>query len=146
MSPASLRAVAIALAAVAATACSKPPVEPLSAENAWIREAPPGAAVMGGFLTLHNNSDHPVRCATVSSPDFGAIEIHRTAIEDGQSRMLREDALELPPGGTARLAPGGQHLMLFRPQRPIAAGDTARLDFDCGDERLTVVFTVRAGA
>lgn len=145
MSHVSLRTVAIALAAVVA-ACSKPPLQTLSAENAWIREAPPGAAVMGGFLTLRNNSDQPIRCATISSPDFGAIEIHRTVIEDGQSRMLREDALQLPPGGSAVLAPGGQHLMLFRPQRPIAAGDTARLDFDCGDERLTVVFTVRAGA
>lgn len=146
MNHASLRAVAIAMVVAVATACSKPAAQPLGAENAWIREAPPGAEVMGGFLTLRNNSDHPIRCTAISSPDFGAIEIHRTVVEDGQSRMLHEDALELPPGGSAQLAPGGQHLMLFRPQRPIAAGDTARLDFDCGDERLTVVFTVRAGA
>lgn len=146
MSHVPLRALAIALAVAVVPACSRPPAQALSAENAWIREAPPGAEVMGGFLSVHNNSDHPIRCTAISSPDFGAIEIHRTVIEDGQSRMLHEDALELPPGGSAQLAPGGQHLMLFRPQRPIAAGDTARLEFDCGEDRLTVDFTVRAGA
>lgn len=145
MSHALLRAFAIVLALAVVPACSRPGPPPLSAENARIREAPPGAEILGGFLSLRNNSDQPIRCTAISSPDFGAIEIHRTVIEDGQSRMLREDALELPPGGSAQLVPGGRHLMLFRPQRSFAAGNTARLDFDCGADRLSVDFTVRAG-
>lgn len=137
--------VAVALLACAGAAWAEPPAQPLSAEDAWIREAPPGAAVMAGYVVLRNAGAQPIRCSAASGADFGAIEIHRTVVEDGRSRMLRGQVVEVPPGGSVQLAPGSYHLMLFRPQRPLAAGDTSRLRLDCGEQHIETVFTIRKG-
>lgn len=132
------------LGSAALNACGSEPSPPLVAEDGWIRAAPPGAGVMAGYVRLSNRSDRPIRCDGASGADFGAIEIHRTMIEDGQSRMLRDQIVEIPARGSAALAPGGYHLMLFRPQRPLAAGDRSSLSLICGDIRLTTEFTARS--
>ncbi|HEY1075184.1 MAG TPA: copper chaperone PCu(A)C [Fontimonas sp.] len=115
----------------------------LSASEAWVRAAPPGVTVMAGYATLRNNGDQPVRCDAVSGKDFGAAEIHRTVIEDGDSRMLRDQVLEVPPGKEAAFAPGSFHLMLFRPQRLFAVGDVTHLVLRCGEQQLGVDFQIR---
>ncbi|SFF31101.1 hypothetical protein SAMN04488120_10286 [Fontimonas thermophila] len=139
------RAIAAVLAIASASASAQPSAHVLSATDAWIREAPPGATVMAGYVVLHNAGAQPIQCHAARGDDFGAIEIHRTVIEDGRSRMLRDQTVEVPPHGRAELAPGGYHLMLFRPQRPFTAGDTTRLRIDCGEHSVETVFTIRKG-
>lgn len=111
-------------------------------EDGWIREAPPGAAVMAGYLRLHNDSRQPLRCDGVEGADFGAAELHRTVVEDGQSRMLRDQIIEVPAGGKAILEPGGLHLMLFRPQRELRAGDQTTLTLRCGDVTVSATYRI----
>lgn len=136
-----LAALAVLCAVIPAPACAQPA---LGAEDPWIREAPPGAQAMAGYVLLRNRTDTALRCDAATSPDFGAIEIHRSVVENGQSRMLRSQVVEVPDGGTAALAPGGYHLMLFRPQRPLPAGEHADIALHCGEQRLALRFTVRA--
>lgn len=117
----------------------------VSASDAWIREAPPGASVMAGYITLTNTSGKPQTLRGLSSTDFGAVEIHRTITENGQSHMEALDTLAIPAHGTTRLAPGDAHLMLFRAQRPLKAGDTVKMQLSCGrKQRLLVDFAIRA--
>lgn len=111
--------------------------------NARIPAAPPGAGVMAGYLDLRNGTQQALRCDAVSGPDFGAAEIHRTVVEDGQSRMLREQIVEAVPGATVSLAPGGLHLMLFRPQRELRAGDQTVLTLRCGDTAVSATFQIQ---
>lgn len=127
---------------VVATAAGGAAPAGLQAHDAWIREAPPGATAMAGYVRLHNGTTEALRCDAASGPDFGAIELHRSVIEDGQSRMLRNQVIELPPGRDAVLAPGGLHLMLFRPQRPLPAGSHAELTIRCGSQTVTTRFPV----
>lgn len=109
----------------------------------WIAEAPPGAQVMAGYLRLHNHSREALRCDGVSGSDFGAGEIHRTVVEDGRSRMLPGQQIEVAAGGSVDLAPGGLHLMLFRPQRELSSGTRTTLVLDCGERRPSIEFIVR---
>ncbi len=133
-----------ALIALGLIACKPAPDEPmLSAEQAWVRAAPPGVPVMAGYATLRNRGDKPIRCDGVSGTDFGAAEIHRTVVENGESRMLRDQILEVPAGKEAAFAPGSFHLMLFRPQRLLAIGDTTILVLRCGEHPLSVEFQIR---
>ncbi|MFA5937974.1 MAG: copper chaperone PCu(A)C [Sinimarinibacterium sp.] len=134
--------IGVLLGAASLSACGEPSTA-LAAEDAWIRAAPPGAHVMAGYVRLVNRSDLPIRCDGANGTDFGAIEIHRTQIEDGQSQMLRDQVVEIPARGSAALAPGGYHLMLFRPQRPLAPGNRSSLTLICGEHQLTTEFTVR---
>ena len=99
----------------------------LVARDAWIREAPPGASVLAGYLQLENRGPEALVLDTLSSRDFGRIELHRTLVEGGVARMLPVGQLEIAAGESIILEPGGMHLMLFSPGRPLQAGD--RVDF-----------------
>lgn len=126
------------------TACSRTPPAAPQASDGWVRLAPPGTNVNAGYLRLHNNTSQPLRCDGADTTDFGAAEIHRTVVDDGQSRMLREQVIEVPPHGSAELAPGGYHLMLFRPQKALTVGDTVSVTLRCGETAVDAVLTVRA--
>ena len=93
----------------------------------WIREAPPTANVMAGYMTLVNASDTTITVTSISSPDFEAAEIHRTVVEAGVARMLPVSQLDIPANSQLKLEPGGLHLMLFEPQRPLREGATTTL-------------------
>lgn len=114
------------------------------ARDAWVREAPPGAPVLAAYFTLENPGSKADKLVAVLCPDFDKIEIHATEIRAGVARMIALDALPIPPHAMVKLAPGGQHLMLHRPRRALAAGMNIKLElrFDSGT-RLTVLAPVR---
>ncbi|MBN8727465.1 MAG: copper chaperone PCu(A)C [Xanthomonadales bacterium] len=117
----------------------------LRISDAWIRSAPPGAQVMGGFATLVNEGETPVTVQAVQSDAFGRVEIHETTTEAGVSKMRELPRLALEPGATVRLEPGGKHLMLMQPRRGIAAGERVEVVFQLGDgSRVEAPFEVRA--
>lgn len=130
------------IAAALLSVCGGAQAGELRIEQAWIPQAPPGAGVMAGYFKLHNGSQQTLRCDGVSGADFGAAEIHRSVIENGQSRMLRDQVVELAPGETASFERGGLHLMLFRPQRPLVGGDSTQLQIRCGEVTATASFRI----
>lgn len=131
------------LAALLLAAPPAPACDGLQLVGPWIREAPPGARAMAGYVRLRNEGRDDLRIEAISSPAFGAVEIHRTVMANNQMRMLRESDIVLKPGDERWLAPGGWHLMLFRPQRPLTAGDRATIEFRCGERSRSADFTVR---
>lgn len=116
----------------------------LSVRDAWIREAPPAASVLAGYMVIENQGAESRELITAESAAFRAIELHRSVVEGGVARMARQDTLSIPAGGKLALQPGGYHLMLMAPQKPLRAGDeaTVTLGFDNG-ERLAVTMRVR---
>lgn len=119
----------------------------ITVENAWIREAPPGAPMLAGYVTLKNNGSVTRALLGAESHDFGMIELHRSVFEDGVARMVQQERIEIPAGGSVTLEPGGLHLMLMKPQGQLRAGDTSgfTLRFDDGSS-LEVEFAVRREA
>lgn len=117
-------------------------------EDPWVRAAPPGAASLAGYLVLRNGCDVPVEVVDVESLDFGMPMIHRTVEEGGVSRMRPAGKLVLAPGESLRFEPGGLHLMLMRPLKPLAEGDVARIRLVLADgRRVFAEYPVRrAGA
>ncbi len=106
----------------------------IAAEDAWIREAPPTAPVRAGYLQLVNTGDDDLRVVSVASAAFGAVEIHEMVDrDDGAMRMRPVEAIEVAAGSRVELAPGGLHLMLFRPQRVLATGDRVQAELVLDD-------------
>jgi copper(I)-binding protein len=118
----------------------------LHAEQAWIRSAPPASPVMAGYATLRNDGGQPLRLEALRSTAFGRVELHEMREVEGVMRM-RPLALELAPGASLRLAPGGAHLMLMQPAAPLAEGARIEVEF-CfeGGAVQPVEFEVRATA
>jgi copper(I)-binding protein len=46
----------------------------------WVREAPPTARVMAGYMNISNAGTTAVNVIAVSSPDFAKTELHRTVV------------------------------------------------------------------
>ncbi len=119
----------------------------LEIEHPWVREAPPNAPMMAGYLTLVNSTDRPVVLVGASSPQFERVEFHRSRVEGGMARMTRERELVVAPGKKLQLAPGGRHLMLIKPKRPLRAGDQVELTLrDAEGRRWQVTLPVRRQA
>lgn len=104
---------ALVLAALLVAACGAPQ-PPLVASDVEITQPMPGRQMSAGFLVLSNNTDADIRITRVTSPQFGAVEIHETTIEDGIARMRELDELIVPARGSVTLERGGKHLMLMQ--------------------------------
>ena len=117
----------------------------LSVYDAWVRAAPPGSQVMAGYATLKNTGDAPIKVLTVQSNAFRQSSIHETVVERGVSRMRELPRLDLDPGATIEMKPGGRHLMLSEPRHPIVVGEKVEMVFLLADgTRLETAFDVVA--
>ncbi len=83
-----------------------------------------------GYMALSNNSDEVIRISSITSPQYGSIEMHETTIEDDVARMRAVEELIIGPGETVRLERGGKHLMMMRPIDNI---ETVTLNLHSGD-------------
>ncbi|HRO62250.1 copper chaperone PCu(A)C [Thermomonas sp.] len=117
----------------------------LRIEQAWARATPAVAPVAAGYLVVINDGDTPDRLLRIDSGIARRIEMHRTANENGVMRMRPiEGGAVIPAHGRLEFAPGGNHLMLIGPVRPLVAGETfeATLVFERAGPRK-VRFEVR---
>jgi hypothetical protein len=94
-------------------------------ENAWIREPAPGQAVVGGFM--HLTSDRDASLIQATSPAVGKVELHEMSMQGDVMQMREVKQIDLPKGKTVKLEPGGLHLMLYQPKKPLKAGDKVPL-------------------
>jgi copper(I)-binding protein len=113
--------------------------------NPWARATPKGATVGGGFLTITNKGTEPDRLIGGSAAPVSRFEMHTTVTEDGVAKMRQVDGLEIKPGETVELKPGGMHLMLMGLKQPLQQGQTVKgtLVFEKAGT-VAIEFTVQA--
>ena len=112
--------------------------------HVWIREAPPGVEVLGGYFTLENLTSKPLTLTAVSSPDFGSVMMHQTVQKGDQEDMQEVAKIDVPAHGSVEFKPGSYHLMLMQPKKNMSTGDsvTLMLKFSDGSE-LAILAPVR---
>lgn len=118
----------------------------LQPEAPWVREAPPGARALAGYLSIVNHGGADRRLVGAECPDFGRVELHRSVFENGMARMVPQESMPIPAGGRLELKPGDYHLMLIEPKRALREGDVVEvtLHFDDGSTQ-TVSMPVKKG-
>jgi len=128
-------------------ACNQTPKDAFSVEGAWVREAPPNASAMAGYVTITNNTDHERLLVFAKSKQFNVVEIHRTIVENGVAKMRRQEDLPIPAGGSLELKPGSYHLMLMTPKTVFKANDevtvTVCLKLDNDIEEVDIIMPVK---
>ena len=136
---------AMAKSVAASTHASKPAQAHVDA--AWVRAAPPGAMMLGGYMVIHNDSKTPLRFVSAQSDAFGMVELHRSLIVDGMSTMRPAGEQTIPAGGTLQIQPGGLHLMLMQPKHALKIGDSVRFQLHFADgSSMDVLAPIRADA
>jgi copper(I)-binding protein len=119
----------------------------LTIEHPYAIATPPAAKAGAGYLTIRNAGAEADRLVAVEAP-FPMVQVHATETDaSGVARMAPVEALEVPPGATVTLAPGGTHVMFMGLAEPLTAGDTldAALVFEKAG-RVEVQFNVEARA
>ena len=99
----------------------------------WSRATPKGASSGAAYMTITNNGKTPDRVSCVSSDASAECQIHTMTMDNGVMLMRPvEGGLEIKPGETVTLKPGGFHMMLLNLKHPLEQGNTvkATLKFD----------------
>ena len=108
-------------------------VGPIHISQPWARATPKGAASGAAYMTITNTGKTPDKVSCVSSDASAECQIHTMTMDNGVMQMRPvEGGLEIKPGETVTLKPGGFHMMLVNLKHPLEQGNTvkATLKFD----------------
>jgi uncharacterized protein YcnI len=114
---------------VAATAAAAPAyrVGALVVEAPWSRATPGGAKVAGGYMRITNAGTEPDRLVGGSLPAAARFAVHEMSMQGEVMRMRPlETGLEIKPGATVELKPGGYHIMFMDLTEPLKEGQTLK--------------------
>jgi hypothetical protein len=93
-------------------------------DNAWSRATPNGATVGAGYFTVTNKGTVPDRLIGVTSAAADHAEVHEMTMKSGVMTMRPlANGIEVKPGETVQLRPGGNHVMMFGLKQPLKAGE-----------------------
>lgn len=95
--------------------------------GSWVREAPPGAPMLAGYMTVMNKSKQDQTLVGASSPQFKMVQLHRSIVENGLSKMIEQKKIDIPVSKSVQFKPGGYHLMLMHPLKPLKLGDVVKI-------------------
>ncbi len=91
----------------------------IEVSDAWVREAPPGAAMLAAYMKIHNTGTENRVLTRIESPRFQHVMLHQSIVVDGIAKMHHQDSFEIPAGGTLILEPGSYHLMMPAPDNAV---------------------------
>jgi len=95
----------------------------LAIGHPWTRATPKSASVGGGYLKITNNGTAPDRLIAASSDAAGMVEIHEMKMSGNKMEMRPlKDGIEIKPGQTVELKPGGYHIMFMNLKQPFEQG------------------------
>jgi periplasmic copper chaperone A len=90
----------------------------------WARATPKGATIGAGYMKITNTGNEPDRLVGGSVAFAGRFEVHSMTMEQGVMKMREvKDGLEIKPGETVELKPGGYHVMFVDLKEPLKQGE-----------------------
>jgi hypothetical protein len=93
----------------------------------WSRATAGGAKVGAGYMTITNTGSEPDRLVGGALPQAGRFEVHEMRMQDGVMTMRPvSGGLEIKPGQTVKLEPGGYHVMFMELKEPLKNGETLK--------------------
>jgi copper(I)-binding protein len=137
-----------AILAFAATAASAHEYKAgsLQIQHPWSRATPKGATVAGGYMKIVNTGSTPDRLVGGSTEAAPKFEIHEMSMQGGVMKMrMLPKGLEIKPGQTVELKPGGYHLMFVGISAPLQQGKPVKgtLEFEKAG-KIEVEYAVEA--
>ena len=95
----------------------------LTVVDPWARATIGSQKVGAAYVTIRNRGKQPDRLVGVQTDAAESAMLHASSVtSEGVAEMRPVDSVEIPPGGEAKLAPRGTHVMLMGLKAPLVAG------------------------
>lgn len=94
----------------------------LELNDLWVRASVPGQVNGAGYLQLNNKTTHGDRLLSATSDAATRVELHNVITENGVAQMRQVQGIDIPAGGSAKLSPGGYHVMFLQLTAPFKLG------------------------
>ena len=122
---------------IAAPALAGSAAESVSANEPYVRMAPPGMTNTGAFMVLKNADDKDHKLVKAESPVAKVVELHTHINEGGVMKMRPVKDIEIKAKGEAVLKPGSLHVMLIGLKQDLKEGDNVAitLTFEDGSSK-----------
>jgi copper(I)-binding protein len=92
----------------------------LEIASPWSRATPGGAKVAAGFMKITNTGKETERLLAAKASIAGVVEVHEMTMVDGVMKMRAlGNGIEIAPGQTVELKPGGYHVMFIDLKAPV---------------------------
>lgn len=95
----------------------------LTVVDPWARATIGSQNVGAAYVTIRNRGATADRLVGVRTDAAEDAALHTSTVTaEGVAEMRPVDSVEIPPGGEAKLAPRGTHIMLMGLKAPLVAG------------------------
>ena len=121
---------------------------PVKIEKPWLQAVPPVASDTAAFMKIQNLGQASIKLVGGVTDIATHVEPMITTTQNNEGgKMLGMEsvpALEIPPGGTLELKPGGNHLMVMGLKSHPKEGDRVKivLLFSPGNQKVDVELAV----
>lgn len=105
----------------------------------WARATAGMATVGAAYMTLENTGATTDRLIEATSPIATDAELHAHIVDGDIMRMRGVESMDLPPGETVELQPGGLHVMLIGLSTPLQLGEHFPLTLTFAEAGTTTV-------
>ncbi|MDO4253798.1 MAG: copper chaperone PCu(A)C [Kocuria sp.] len=113
----------------------------VTVEQPWMKAADSGMTAV--FATVINDGDSPVTLSGAEAVDIAeSTQLHETVMDDATgSTVMQEmtEPLEIAPGESVTLEPGGDHIMLMDLTCSPHAGQNLQITLNFSDDRTQTV-------
>jgi len=118
----------------------------LEVTDAWARATPGKAENGAAYVTIESPTAD--RLVSASSPVAKRAELHTMSMQGMVMKMRPIAGLDVPPGQSVTLKPGGEHIMLMGLNQPLHEGQSfpLTLDFEKAGPRTVTVAVEKAGS
>ena len=119
-----------------------------SASNAYVPLTPKGVMVHSAYMELTNSGTETRSLIAFKAPGYAMAHLHQSVEKDGIATMSAMHQLDIQPGQTVSLKPGGMHVMLMKPKASVRLGETVELalEFANGEKLFVMASVVRLNA
>ena len=118
----------------------------LTIHHPTIRATAPGAKVAAGYVEITNNGSAVERIVGGQAEFAGKVELHEMKMVNEVMKMRQlPNGIEIKPGESAVLAPGGDHIMFMKLDGALKEGETrpVMLEFENAG-KVTLSFMVKS--
>jgi len=105
----------------------------------WVRGTVPMQQASGAFMQL--SADKTTRLVAAQSPVAKVVELHEMVMDNNVMKMRQVPGLDIVPGSTLDLKPGGFHIMLIELKQQLKGGDVVPITLVFEDTQTKKQFT-----